>query len=82
MYATGDDYLPIVSKWLLSDMGVFSGVSKNGQRVMFSIGGVKGSFTNTYEIVADPIIHIETKLEINGAWHYLFSINYRMLINL
>jgi len=29
MYATGDDYPSVVSKWFLSDVRVFPGVSKN-----------------------------------------------------
>jgi hypothetical protein len=35
LYPTGDDYLPVVCKWLLSDMGVFPELSKNDQRVVF-----------------------------------------------
>jgi hypothetical protein len=35
LYVTGDDYLPVVCKWLLSDMGVFPELSKNDQRVVF-----------------------------------------------
>jgi len=30
LYATGDDYLPVVPKWFLNDRGVIPGVSKNG----------------------------------------------------
>jgi len=42
MYATGDEYLPDVGKWFVSDPGVFSRVSKNGLlivvRVLFGKG--------------------------------------------
>jgi len=30
LYATGDEYLPVVSKWFVSEPGVFPEVSKNG----------------------------------------------------
>jgi hypothetical protein len=33
LYPTGDEYLPVVGKWLVSDPGVLSGVSKNDQKM-------------------------------------------------
>ena len=45
----------MVSKWFLSDMRMFPELSKNGQKVMFPIEGLSGSFSKTYEIVEDCI---------------------------
>jgi hypothetical protein len=34
LYATGESYPSIVPKWLLSDPGVFPGVSKNDRKIV------------------------------------------------
>jgi hypothetical protein len=34
LYVTGEEYLPVVCKWLGSDPGVFPGVSKNDPKMI------------------------------------------------
>jgi hypothetical protein len=42
LYATRDEYLPVVCKWLGSDPGVFPELSKNSQKMTFPLkNGIK-----------------------------------------
>jgi hypothetical protein len=54
LYVTGDDYLPVVPKWFVSDPGVIKEVSKKGLGINF-LFFLKSVFKKVLHFVSESV---------------------------